>query len=504
MERWLLDIFAWLPTGPLYYTVIGLVALFESLAVIGIFVPGSVLIVFAGFLAAHGQGELAPLVVVCFVGSLLGDLISYYLGARLGSSLRQRPLFVKRRALLRKAELFFAAHGGKSVLAGRFVGFLRPFIPFVAGSAQMRPLPFTLWALGSGLLWGLAYPGLGYLFAASWQLVEIWTGRFSLLILALILLFVTNALFWKYLVPLLWRLAKRLAARLKELWGRCCAAPPLSLLRHHAPRLWEFLAARFCLQRASGFYLTFGLAASGCLALFFAWVLGDVLLESPLQHLDQLVYQQVQGLRHPGTDLFFQLVTCLGDAWVILMLSSLTCAWLLLYNRTFSALILVFGLLGGQGLVFLLKEVLNRPRPAPLFDHLVLESASFPSAHAFVAVVFYGLVVYFLLDTLGNLQARFYLVLGGSFLALVIGVSRLYLGVHWLSDVIGGFLLAAVWLSFLITASETRRRFGGEFPWPGQPQGFALRPTRRRLLLIGASLLTLLAVARYAWLQLPH
>lgn len=503
METWLRDIFAWLPTGAPYYSILGLIALFESLAVVGIFIPGSVLIVFAGFLAAHGQGELLPLVAVCAFGSLCGDLGSYYLGARLGSRLRQHRLFRKRQTLLNKAQQFFAAHGGKSVLAGRFVGFLRPFIPFVAGSAHMPPLAFSLWALVGAVLWGIAYPGLGYLFAASWQLVEIWTGRFSLLILVLILLFIANSLFWRYLIPLLWRGACRCGGWIGRRWQWLCGTAALGRLRQRWPGLWNFIAGRFCLQRASGLYLTLGLSLSAGFALVFGWVLRDVLFPSQLTHLDQLVYQLAQSLRHPGTDLFFLLVTFLGDAPVILMLAALCCLWLVLSNRDFSAAILVAGLLGGEALVFGLKQLLDRPRPQPFFTHLVLDSASFPSAHAFVAVVFYGLLVYLLLESLANLQARFTLVLGGSFLALLIGVSRIYLGVHWLSDVVGGFLLAALWLCFLITAAEARRQYGGEFPWRRGPRPLRIAPRLRALVLAAATLATLAGVGRYAWVQLP-
>lgn len=502
MELWLRDIFGWLPTGPLYYSILGLIALLESLALVGIFVPGSVLIVFAGFLAAHGQGELLPVMVVCALGSLLGDLFSYYLGARLGANLRQWPLFVKRRALLYKAQLFFVAHGGKSVFAGRFVGFLRPFIPFVAGSAHMPPLAFGAWALISALLWGIAYPGLGYLFAASWQLVEIWSGRFSLLILVLILLFLGNTLFWRYLVPRLGRWAWRRGQGLARHWQAFCGTAPMRALQQRWPRLWSFVAGRFCLQRASGLYLTVGITLSACFAFFFAWVVRDILFKSQLIRLDQLVYELVGHLRHPGTDAFFLLITCLGDGRVILILTALAGFWLILHNRDFSAAILIAGLLGGEALVFLLKEGFDRPRPQPLFAHLALDSASFPSAHAFVAVVFYGLLVYLLLGTLKHLQGRFTLVLCGSFLALLIGGSRIYLGVHWLSDVVGGFLLAALWLSFLITAAETRRQYGGEFPWRRGPRPHHLSPGLRRLLLACATLLALWGVGQHLWTQL--
>jgi hypothetical protein len=117
---------------------------------------------------------------------------------------------------------------------------------------------------------------------------------------------------------------------------------------------------------------------------------------------------------------------------------------------------------GGELFAVLAKEVFARPRPLPLFPDLVITGASFPSVHAFSALLFYGLIVYFLIDSTRNWRgARIVLLLFGSFIILLVGFSRIYLGVHWLSDVLAGFTLAALWLTFLITLCEARFRYGG-------------------------------------------
>ncbi len=184
MEDWLRNLFAWLPDGWRYSLLVGTVAYLESLPVMGLLIPGSTLILFAGFLALHGKGAIVSIMLVSIVGAILGDLSSYGMGARAGAPLMQSRLLRQRRALVRKAELFFAAHGGKSVIFARFVGPVRGLVPFIAGCTQMRPLQVAWYILVSGILWGLAYPGLGYLAGASWQRVELWSGRFSLFIAA--------------------------------------------------------------------------------------------------------------------------------------------------------------------------------------------------------------------------------------------------------------------------------------------------------------------------------
>jgi membrane protein DedA with SNARE-associated domain/membrane-associated phospholipid phosphatase len=501
MESWLQHLFGWLPGGWVYYTLIGFVALLESIVGIGIFVPGSVLVLFAGFLSIHGKGNLAVIMVCAALGALLGDLLSYWLGARLGTNLLQTGPFRKRRELVNKAEIFFASHGGKSLFFGRFVGPMRGFIPFVAGGAQMRPLAFITYTLVSGILWGLAYPGLGYLGGASWQRVQILTGRLSLLIASLLVLFILNSLFWKKLAP-------RLARWCASLWSLICSAwrsflhtPQITAFALRHPLLWTFLADRFSVRRGSGLYLTVGLATSALFSVVFVWVV-EASLRGPFLQIDQRVYQLVQLLRHPVADTFWLIVTCLGSGPVILILAGLTLLWLVLNNRDFSAIILVTGTAGGEILVFLLKSVFQRPRPEPFSPNLKVLSASLPSAHASMSLIFYGLLVYFFLGTVRNWESRLKLVVAGSFTALLIGFSRIYLGVHWLSDVFEGFALGALWLTFLITANEMRRRYGGEFPWRPGWQPLHLSKTIRTVIFTIAALSVLGCTITYLFRNL--
>lgn len=476
METWLLESFDWLPSGGTYYALIAAISFFESLAVVGIFCPGSVLIVFAGFLAANGKGSYTLLVAVSAGGALAGDLLSYLLGARFGSVFMTLRLMRKRKDLLRKAQIFFLEHGGKSVFFGRFVGFLRPFIPFVAGTAQMRPGAFFLYALVSGILWGIAYPGLGYFFGASWKLVQLWTGRFSLLLTILLLVLILNGLFWKKLVP---RLAPRLSRRWNQVrlaWQAFLQSPGVLGFSCRYPRFWTFLLGRFSPQRGSGLYLTIGFMVSLLFALLFLWLAADIPF---LSRIDQRLYGLLAETRHPIVTTLMLVVTSLANGPAIAVFAGLVLLWLILDNRDFSALLLLIGLGGGELLVFLLKFLIERPRPVPFLSGLQTVAASMPSGHAFTALVFCGLVVYFFLGTVRNWQSRLVLLLSGSLLASLVGFSRIYLGVHWLSDVLSGLALAAVWLTFLITASELRRRYGGEFPWHTgwQPVRFS-RPVR--------------------------
>ncbi len=487
MDPWLETIVGWLPQGPLYYAALGFISFFESLALIGIFVPGSVLIVLAGFLAAHGQGDPLAVMAVAALGAILGDTLSFVLGARLGPSLFKSRIMARRRQLLNRARDFFVSHGGKSVFFGRFVGFLRPFIPMIAGGAQMSPPLFMLYAVISGILWGLAYPGLGYFFGASWHMVQVWTGRFSMLLAILAVLLVLNHLFWKKAFPLLLRLGGRLWGAVNRQAEQLKTSPLMGWLAETSPSLHGFLLDRFSHRRSTGFILTLGFAVSLVFALAFFWISQGILRQTPLARIDQQTYALMRELQHPTTDYFFRGVTHLGGLPALLLLGALALAFLILHNRDFSTLILVFGMLAGEALVWPLKFAFERPRPETLIPGLETLSSSFPSAHAFNSLVFYGLLAYFLLGAVRFWESRFYLAFCSSFLVLLIGFSRIYLGLHWLSDVLAGFVLGGCWLTVLVTACEMRFRYG-EFPLPKGLRPVHLAPRTRVVILAILSL----------------
>ena len=183
MADWLQQFVTLLPEGEVYLILILLIALIESLPILGLAMPGSTLIVLAGFLAAHGKGDITPLILFSASGAFLGDCISYWLGGRLGQRLVRTPWLTKRQRKLKEAEIFFSEHGGKSLFYARFLGPIRGTIPFLAGMSRMPSRFFGKTTLLNAVLWGIAYPGLGYLGGESWQRASDLSSRLGLLIL---------------------------------------------------------------------------------------------------------------------------------------------------------------------------------------------------------------------------------------------------------------------------------------------------------------------------------
>lgn len=183
METWLQQLIELLPEGGGYYLILLLIAFAESLPMVGLLVPGSTLIVLAGFLIFHGKGLFLLILLSTTIGALLGDLLSYWLGMRFGSKMLTLRSFRKHHRLFRQSEQFFCTHGGKSLFFARFLGPIRGITPFIAGLSKMPGRQLCFYTTISAILWGISYPGLGYLGGASWQHAQSLSTRFGLLIL---------------------------------------------------------------------------------------------------------------------------------------------------------------------------------------------------------------------------------------------------------------------------------------------------------------------------------
>jgi len=182
METWLQQIILALPDGTGYYLLLFFIAFSESLPMIGLLMPGSTLIVLAGFLAFSGKGLFVPIMLTTACGALLGDLLSYWLGDHFGSRMLAMRSFRKHHHLVKRSEQFFCAHGGKSLFFARFLGPIRGITPFIAGLSKMPGRALCFYTFVSAILWGLCYPGLGYLGGVSWQKAQSYSTRFGLLI----------------------------------------------------------------------------------------------------------------------------------------------------------------------------------------------------------------------------------------------------------------------------------------------------------------------------------
>lgn len=155
--------------GPWSYAVVGALAFLETSAFVGLIAPGELAVVLGGVLAGRGQMQLPLLLVIVWAAAVAGDGCGFVLGRSLG-----RP-FLDRHggrlgatpARLEQVERFFARHGAKAIVVGRFVGVARAMGPFTAGASGMPTGRFVVADVVGAGLWAATFTGLGYLFAGS-------------------------------------------------------------------------------------------------------------------------------------------------------------------------------------------------------------------------------------------------------------------------------------------------------------------------------------------------
>jgi membrane protein DedA with SNARE-associated domain len=169
--------------GPWVYVVVGVAALLESAAFIGLFVPGETVMLLAGVVAALGGVDLVGVMVVGAVGAVLGDQLGYRLGQTFGAALRRGHLGGRATAEgWVRAEELVARRGGPAVFIARWIGMLRAVVPAAAGAAGLSRRTFTAWNAAGGTLWVVSVVGAGYVAGASWPVLARWLGTGSVVL----------------------------------------------------------------------------------------------------------------------------------------------------------------------------------------------------------------------------------------------------------------------------------------------------------------------------------
>ncbi|WP_233889491.1 phosphatase PAP2 family protein [Paraburkholderia flagellata] len=185
----------------------------------------------------------------------------------------------------------------------------------------------------------------------------------------------------------------------------------------------------------------------------FLGILEDILTSDPLVTVDRMLHKALQGLRAPLIDHVMVAVSELGDAAVTIPVSMAVLATLLLRREWRTAGYWIAAIAMAEASVKLIKFAVRRSRPLSIYQGI--ESFSFPSSHATLSIVVYGFLTY-LVCRGRQKQAQIRIALISGLLIALISISRLYLGVHWFSDILAGLSLGTAWIAFLSIAHNLR------------------------------------------------
>ena len=299
-------------------------AFLESLAILGIFIPGIVLL----FIVGAVIGADLDLFLWCWAsaaaGALAGDVISHWLGFRFRVYVPRVWPLSRRPDMLAAGQAAVIGHGGKAVFIGRFVGPLRPVVPLVAGMMSMSIRRFLLFAVPACVLWAPAYLLPGMLFGASLKLAAEFAGRLVIVLLILVL--------GGWLVVWVTRLVYNFTARRSGWWLK-------GLIRWSSehPVVGRAVSPLF----EPGKREMISVALLGLLLLFSVALLLGVLLVTPFAaeawDAERYVAGWAASLRSHLADPFFVAVSLAGDLRVMVLLAGVIGLLLVAYRRSNAA-----------------------------------------------------------------------------------------------------------------------------------------------------------------------
>jgi membrane-associated phospholipid phosphatase len=220
----------------------------------------------------------------------------------------------------------------------------------------------------------------------------------------------------------------------------------------------SFLQARLSREGFLGLHLTLGIVFLSAATWIFAGLAADVANGDPLTLTDARFSNWLQAQATPSLTRVMLLITHLHSTLGVTVMTLATS--ILLWRRrlrhwVFTLLATIYG---GMLLNFWLKAVFQRARPHFDGPILILSSYSFPSGHTMMATVFYGTLSAIVIARVRDWKWRVLAIIVAVLLLALVGFSRIYLGVHYLSDVVGAIAEGVAWLALCLTATETMRR----------------------------------------------
>jgi membrane protein DedA with SNARE-associated domain/membrane-associated phospholipid phosphatase len=426
-------------------------SLLEALAVIGTVIPGSTIVFVGGVLIGFKVLDPWWTAATAVTGAILGDGVSYWLGRHYHERIRALWPMKNYPGLFDRGQAYFAKNGGKSVFLGRFIGPVRAIVPVVAGMSNMPTKQFYATNILSAFAWAAAHLVPGVLFGASLELAGAVSSRLVVMLVVI--------------VAVLWAISKLVRFALNHEWPRIKSLRDRAVgrARGKSGPLAHIVVSLFDPARRESPALLAGAVLLIGSTWLFLGILEDVVSNDPLVKFDQTVYTVLQGLRTGWLDSVMVTVTELADTAVTVSVIVAVCLVLILkrYWRSFGYWLAAIGF--AEILVSVLKYTLGRVRPNNIY--IGVEQFSFPSGHAALSIVVYGFMA-FLLARGKSASKKIAITLLASVAIMLIAFSRLYLGVHWFSDVLASLSFGLAWVALLGIAYTHHVREEQVRVWP--------------------------------------
>lgn len=447
-----------------------LIAFAESLAIVGSIIPGSVTMTMIGVLVGLSVLPFKATFAWAILGAILGDFASYFFGIYYQGHFRQFPMLNRYQHWIERGEVFIEKHGAKSIIIGRFFGPMRSMIPMVAGLLRMRPLYFTCAAIPSAILWAVLYLTPGVLIGAfSLELPHKLTTHFLLTVLGLI---VGGGIVFGLLKYCLPRIQQAIQKMAQHGWQR------LGKYQH-----W------LAVDEATGSIQLIRLSKCLLSLLALLTLCAEVIHHGALHSLNAPLYHLFQSVHHHVLTTLMLAISFTDNKYVLLATAFAASAWNYYQGDKRSAWhwLALAGLTAVS--VEVIKHLFDIQRPA-IVSHQIA-SGSFPSGHVALCAAtanFFGAQLSPMLNH--KHRARVWQTVVICVLAIML--SRVYLGAHWLTDVLGGLALG-LFISYAVQLHYYR-----------QQQATRPRPRQAQMLLSAVMLAFSFAWVSYGLFKFPE
>lgn len=363
--------------------------LLESLPLFGLLIPGQTLIILAGFMSHLAGRGLLFVMISAVIGVILGDLLSFFLGRKYGLSYLKKNGFkyIKPENILKVRDTL-ENHLGKTLFIGRMNSLTRSIAPFVAGTADINTKKFFLFTMLSGTIWSSLSVYLGFLLGQSFDILGLAIGRFIFVATIIVIIVIASTLY-----------ARK--------WNFHTRAKNIVLLIVSIISIYIFASVAESAIKGRG-------------AFEFNFIVHEKALLIGERHID-----------------FFSTITNLGEKTFIGIVSLLIAIYLYYKKRKRDFLMFTIAMSVAIIGVLVIKKIVMFERP---ITSLITETGySFPSGHATLSTCLFVLISLLFHFRNKILNALFVIIC--IIIPILVSASRVYLGVHWFSDVFAGFFL---------------------------------------------------------------